>query len=212
MDKTKIKVPKWIRVISVLYYITAVLALIAAIIVIFFVNDMLGYVMSPMVGERTSFNSLPSIMFKLALSALVLIKGGLNLIEIPLSMIVRFFLPLIGGADGATESLVAFDMVLFRVLGVVYIGFAALAFFIGRGLQKAQRWARIAVIILTVLGVLSFITSAIFNIIAGMLNMSIFNGIIIVDIFGATLNLAIGYYLIFNKNAKSFFASKKREN
>src|SRR3989344_3949370 len=43
---------------------------------------------------------------------------------------------------------------LFIIAGVVLIGLAVLSFFVGRGLWKAQKWARIVAIIFAVLGVL----------------------------------------------------------
>lgn len=82
---------------------------------------------------------------------------------------------------------------LFLVLGVIFIGLAILSFFIGRGLWKGQKWARIIAIIFAILGVLGAISSLIGGEwVSGIINL-IIQGL-------------IGYYLLFNKAAKEAFS------
>ena len=80
----------------------------------------------------------------------------------------------------------------FIVIAIICLAFAALAFFVGRGLWKAQNWARILVIIFSALGVLSGLVS------------------IIKGDFGSIVSLAIngliGWYLYFNADVKKAFA------
>ena len=80
---------------------------------------------------------------------------------------------------------------LFIILGIIMIGFAVLSFFIGRGLWKAQPWARIVAIILTILGVLS----AILNITKGEWG----------SIVSLVINGLIGGYLLFSQKVKDAF-------
>jgi len=82
---------------------------------------------------------------------------------------------------------------LFIVVGVVLIGLAVLSFFVGRGLWKAQKWARIVAIIFSVLGVLMALL--------GMVQGQIASNIISLVISGA-----IGGYLLFSKDVKAAFA------
>ena len=81
---------------------------------------------------------------------------------------------------------------LFVVVGVVLIGLAALSFFVGRGLWKAQKWARIVAIIFSVLGVLF----AVLGMVQGQVASSVVNLII---------SGAIGGYLLFSKDVKAAF-------
>ena len=81
---------------------------------------------------------------------------------------------------------------LFVVVGIILIGLSILNFFIGRGLWKAQPWARIVAIIFAALGILM----AIIFIVQGN----------IINIFTLVIELVIGGYLLFNKKAKEAFA------
>ena len=82
------------------------------------------------------------------------------------------------------------------IIGIVVLGFAALYFFVGRGLWKAQNWARIAAIILSFLGVIGVIVSLLLGYVESAVNSS----------FGAVINAAIGFYMIFNKQVKQAFS------
>jgi uncharacterized membrane protein len=82
---------------------------------------------------------------------------------------------------------------VFIAIGIFLIIFGALGIFIGRGLWKAHNWARIVAIIFSGLWVLL----AIFSIVNGNISGNIINFV---------LNLAIGLYLLFNKQVKNTFA------
>jgi len=75
--------------------------------------------------------------------------------------------------------------------GLLLIGMGVLYFFIARGLQRTQSWARIIVIIFACIGVLMGL-------------ISIFQGNFSIISFG--LNLAIGGYLLFSQEVKQAFA------
>ena len=81
---------------------------------------------------------------------------------------------------------------LFIIAGVVLIGLAVLSFFVGRGLWKAQKWARIVAIIFAVLGVLFAVL--------GMVQGQIASNVLSLVISGA-----IGGYLLFSKDVKAAF-------
>ncbi len=82
---------------------------------------------------------------------------------------------------------------LFVVFGVVFIGLAVLSFFVGRGLWKGQKWARIVAIIFAVLGILFALV--------GMVG-----GQIASNIVSLVISAAIGGYLLFSKDVKAAFA------
>ena len=69
----------------------------------------------------------------------------------------------------------------FVVLGIIFIAFAVLDYFIAKGLWNGKNWARIIVIVFAALGILGGITSPLNNIVG-----IIINGVII-------------WYLGFNK-------------
>ena len=81
---------------------------------------------------------------------------------------------------------------LFIVAGILLIGFAVLSFFVARGLWKVRPWARIVVIIFSILGVLGAIT--------GMIQGNILN-----NTFNLVINGVIGGYLLFSKSVKQIF-------
>lgn len=78
------------------------------------------------------------------------------------------------------------------VVGIVILLFAVLDFFIGRGLWKAQKWARIVAIIFSILGIIGAIISLI---------QKDFTNIVTLIVHGL-----IAYYLIFNASVKQAFA------
>ena len=81
----------------------------------------------------------------------------------------------------------------FIIVGITYIGFAVLFFFIGRGLWKAQNWARIVAIILAVLAIIN----SLFVIVVGRIVLS--------SVINIILSAIIGGYLWFNKSVKQTF-------
>lgn len=92
--------------------------------------------------------------------------------------------PLVGALTGG----------VFAVIGVVFILFAILSFFIGRGLWNAKQWARVLVIIFAVLGVLNGLTT--------MIGGNVFIGIGIVTLI---INGVIGGYIAFSKSVSRAF-------
>lgn len=82
---------------------------------------------------------------------------------------------------------------VFIVLGVLFLALAVLDFFVARGLWKGRNWARIVAIIFAILGVVM----AIFGIAGGAIGS---------NLFGLIISGLIGYYLLFNKQAKEAFA------
>ena len=82
---------------------------------------------------------------------------------------------------------------LFAVLGVVLIGIAVLSFFIGRGLWKSQKWARIVAVIFSVIGVLFAV-------------LGMVQGKIASNVISLVISAAIGGYLWFSSEVKTAFA------
>ena len=91
-----------------------------------------------------------------------------------------------------SEMLTALGATIFIVLGVVFLLFAVLYFFLGRGLWKLQNWARIVGGILSALAVLSGIMSLIQGTWSVIVSLAI-NGFIV-------------WYLFFNQEVKNAFA------
>ena len=89
--------------------------------------------------------------------------------------------------------LIALGTSLFIVGGILMIGLGILGFFLGRGLWKGHNWARIVVIIFSILGLLGGISI--------LVTGSYFNGIINILIEGF-----IAGYLLFSKGVKSAFS------
>lgn len=87
----------------------------------------------------------------------------------------------------------ALGSAVFVVAGILLVGLGILSIFIGRGLWKAQNWARITAIVFSALGVLMAIS--------GMAQ-----GKITSNVLGLALNAAIAGYLLFSKEVKAAFA------
>ncbi len=130
MAKNK-EVPGGVKVISVLYYIGAVIAVIGAI---------------------------------MAIAGGTLVSGFVGLDGLGLGMF----------------------------LAVIMLAFAVLGFFIGRGLWKAQNWARVVAIIFAILGALGAISA----IVAGGYT----------SIISLAINGLIGGYLLLSEDVKKAFA------
>lgn len=77
--------------------------------------------------------------------------------------------------------------------GIILLGLAVLSFFVGWGLWKAKKWARIVAIIFAVIGVLLAII--------GMVQ-----GQIVSNILGLVISAGIGAYLLFSSDVKTAFA------
>jgi len=129
------KIPTGVKVISILYYITAILAIIFGLLFLF--------------GGGAIANLIPG-------------------------------LGILGGG-------------LFIVIGIIFIGLGILGFFIGRGLWKAKKWARILVIVFAGLGIISAITQMV-------------QGDFMSSIINLAINGIIGGYLIISKKVKKTFA------
>ncbi len=79
------------------------------------------------------------------------------------------------------------------VIGIFLIGLGVLSFFIGRGLWKAQKWARILAIIFAILGILGNV-------------LSLLSGITVSLIVMSAVNLFIAGYLLFSSSVREAFA------
>ena len=77
--------------------------------------------------------------------------------------------------------------------GIILLGLAVLSFFVGLGLWKGKKWARIVAIIFAAIGVLLALV--------GMLQ-----GQIVSNILGLVISAGIGGYLLFSSGVKSAFA------
>jgi hypothetical protein len=97
-----------------------------------------------------------------------------------------------GAISNLIPSLGILGAGLFIGLGILLIGLSVLAFFIARGLGKAQKWSRIIVIIFAGIGLI-FAT-------VQLIQLNLLNRII-----NLVINGVIGSYLIFNKEVKKFF-------
>ncbi|MEM0465757.1 MAG: hypothetical protein QXW97_03600 [Candidatus Pacearchaeota archaeon] len=88
--------------------------------------------------------------------------------------------------------------ILFIVTGIIFIGIGVLSFFIGLGLWKAKKWARIVAIIFACLGVLSAIL--------GIISSNMSTSIIVMNSVSLIINGLIGGYLLFSKKVKEAFS------
>ena len=109
--------------------------------------------------------------------------GLLSLIGAGMFASVLSEIPLLGMLGGG----------LFIVASIILIALAVLLFFIGRGLWKGQKWARIIEIFSAAVGII-------------MTLVSIINGQILGNLFNLAINCLIGGYLLFNVKVKEFFA------
>ena len=97
----------------------------------------------------------------------------------------------------STNDLFGLLGILGLVLGIIMLILGILRIFIGRGLWKARRWARIAVIVITIIEVLFLIY---------FLTYLLPNPIILIYIM---VNLVIGVYLLFGKRVKEAFSNQQ---
>ena len=100
------------------------------------------------------------------------------------------------GLAGALLKSIPFLSVLgagfFVILGILFVGFGVLDFFVGRGLWKCKNWARIVAIIFSALGIL--------NGLASLIHFSIFGLAML------AVQVLIVWYLAFSPEGKAAFA------
>ena len=77
-------------------------------------------------------------------------------------------------------------------VGLILIGIGVLCFFVGRGLWKLKQWAKILAIIFAITGIVLMVYSMI-------------TGFAFLQVVRFAINVAIGAYLIFSKEAKGIF-------
>ena len=142
--------------------------------------------MEEIIAEKTE-KSVPgwvktiSILYYIG-SALGIIGGLLFLLGAGLFDSIAEQIPLIG----------VLGSIIFIIAGIVMLVFGILWFFIGRGLWKGKKWARIFAIILSILGILIGVYSMV-------------QGSIISNLFGVVLNFIISLYLLFSNKVKEAF-------
>jgi len=124
------------------------------------------------------------------IAVLAYIQAGFELVG---GLLFLFGAGAMGSVINQIPLLGMFGASLFFILGIIFVGFAILSFFIGRGLWKLKKWARVLVIIFSFLGVLM----AIISIIAGGIPSGIFS---------LAVEGLIGGYLLFSKEVKQTFA------
>ena len=98
-----------------------------------------------------------------------------------------------GFADELITSMGSLGPGLIVALGIIFIAIGVFGFFVGMGLWKLKQWARIAVIVLSLISVISSLY--------GLVMMKS----IVSNIITILINGAIAYYLIFVKEAKEAF-------
>jgi hypothetical protein len=143
-NKDSKDIPVGIKVISILFYVGAVLC--------FF----MGFAMI--------------ISSKAMAISMVASHPGVGLESIPQGMLVT----------------------LIVIIGILALGAGIFSFFIGKGIWKLKRWARITAIVLSIIGLISVIISMVMNF--KFTNLISF----VIDGF-------IGGYLLFSREAKAAF-------
>jgi hypothetical protein len=78
------------------------------------------------------------------------------------------------------------------VMGILIVGFGVLLFFVAKGIWKLRKWAKIVVIVLSILGIFSAVFS--------MIRIFALTHIVMIVIHGI-----IAGYLLFNEEAKRIF-------
>jgi hypothetical protein len=111
----------------------------------------------------------------------IMIALGTSVISVIISEIPEFAI------------LAFFGSTLFIITGIILMGFAILAFFIGRGLWKGQNWARIITIIFEIMTIM--------GIVAGIIM-----GIYIYEVVISIVPLIITTYLLFSRKVKEAFS------
>jgi hypothetical protein len=98
----------------------------------------------------------------------------------------------LGGVLAGVPFLASLGAGFFAIVGIIFLAFAVLGFFVGMGLWKLQSWARIVAIIFAIIGFVMGIS----DLVSGAPGSGVFSIIV---------NGLIGWYLLFNQEAKSAF-------
>lgn len=88
--------------------------------------------------------------------------------------------------------LTAVGTAIFMIIGIVYLGFGVLYFFMAKELLKGKNWARIVAIILVVLGILGGLSS--------LANPNVASIILLL------VDIGIAYVLMIDKESRVHFA------
>ncbi|HTZ41750.1 MAG TPA: hypothetical protein VMC07_00895 [Candidatus Omnitrophota bacterium] len=104
---------------------------------------------------------------------------------------------------------------LFLLFGFLMFGFAVLDFFLGKGIWNGKNWARIAAIIISVIGIIGSIYYIISNSITYSAANETINGVSVYSMYmpliitygliGIIISGLIGGYLLFSKRVKAAF-------
>lgn len=132
-----------------------------------------------MVRKRQTPAGVQLIAITYFLGAAFSILGGL--------FVLSFLAPI----ASLLEGFLAFAFYLLLIIGIFLIGFSVLGFYIGLGLQKGKSWARTAAVIFAVFGLL-------FSLFLLAVEFS-------TGIASAVVPGLIFWYLLYSKEAKSFF-------
>ena len=122
----------------------------------------------------------------LAISAILIIIGGIFVI---VSHVVLPF-----PSEVSANVINAFNMFLgpgLIVIGLIFLVFAAIGYFISMGLLRLKNWARIVVIVLSILGAVSSLSSILFGGFG--------------QIVPFVIQAVIAIYLIFSEKVKKAF-------
>jgi|SRR3989344_5716486 len=123
------------------------------------------------------------------LSILFYISGFVELI---------FGLLLFSGIKNVLNNTVSFTSLIsgfITLFGVILLIFGLISIILATGLWKGKNWARIVTLIFTILSIIGILSS----ILQGKFS----------NLISLTIEILIVYYLLFNKDVKTFFKSKK---
>ena len=123
------------------------------------------------------------------LSILGYISGFIELI---------FGLLLFSGIKNVLNNTVSFTSLIsgfITLFGVILLIFGLISIILATGLWKGKNWARIVTLIFTILSIIGILSS----ILQGKFS----------NLISLTIEILIVYYLLFNKDVKTFFKSKK---
>lgn len=95
--------------------------------------------------------------------------------------------------DGTASTTIASNFVVGGIFGtILFLVFAILMFFVGRGLWKGQKWARIVMIVLAAVGFLGDLAD-------------VLRGDVLRNLADLIINGIVAGYLLFNKKVKASF-------
>ncbi|MDD5700302.1 MAG: hypothetical protein PHH00_03905 [Candidatus Nanoarchaeia archaeon] len=99
--------------------------------------------------------------------------------------------------ESLSSEVSASKAVLF-IASAIFVALAVLAFFVARGLWKGKNWARIVVVVFSILEIVMIIAAFFYG------NLTASDNVL--NLLSLVANGLIGGYLIFNKNAKKVFS------